>query len=154
MTTMSLEWVPGDTVMLHAPTKRQPLDLDPDQPLDQALEQQALDQQGQAQPALDPALGPPALPYPALLRGLPACSPSPTWTSLTSDVPPSMETPHLGAQPRLIPTMFMSVELAPGDTVMPLALFKRLLPPQHLLLLPQLLLDPASLLPLELASAG
>merc|ERR1719234_907274 len=139
-------------------TKRQPLDLDPAQPLDQALEQPALDldlpAQDPAQPAQDPALGPPALPYPALLRDLLASSPSPTWTSLTSDVPPSMETPHLGAQPRLILTMFMSVELVPGDTVMPLALFKRLLPPQQLLLLPQLLQDPSSLLPLELASAG
>merc|ERR1719234_1483609 len=132
--------------MLHAPTKRQPLD--------QALEQQALEQQALDQPALDPALGPAARPYLALLRDLPACSPSPTWTSLTLDVPPSMETPHPGAQPRLIPTMFMSVELVPGDTVMPLALFKRLLPLQQLLLLPQLLLDPSSLLPLELASAG
>merc|ERR1719234_556505 len=137
-----------------APTKRQPLDLDPAQPLDQALEQQDLDQQALDQPALDPALGPAALPYLALLRDLPASSPSHTWTSLTSAAPPSMETPHLGAQPRLIPTMFMSVELAPGDTVLPLALFKRLLPPQQLLLLPQLLQDPLSLLPLELASAG
>merc|ERR1711971_1134805 len=94
-TTMSVELVPGDTVMLPAPTKRQPLDLDPDQPLDQALKQQALDPQGLAQLAQDPALGPPALPYPALLRDLPASSPSPTWTSLTSAVPPSMETPHL-----------------------------------------------------------
>merc|ERR1719234_2987682 len=132
--------------MLHAPTKRQPLD--------QALDQQALDQQALDQQALDPALGPAARPYLALLRDLPASSPSPTWTSLTSDVPPSMETPHLGAPPRLIPTMFMSVELAPGDTVMPLALFKRLLPPQQLLLLPQLLQDLSSLLPLELASVG
>merc|ERR1712172_340075 len=101
----------------------------------------------------DPALGPPALLYPALLRDLLASSPSPTWTSLTSAAPPSMETPHPGAQPRLIPTMFMWVELAPGDIVMPLALFKRLLPPQQLLLLPQLLQDLSSLLPQELASA-
>merc|ERR1719234_1398633 len=120
-----------------APTKRQPLDLDPAQPLDQALEQQALDQQALDQPALDPALGPPARPYLALLRDLPASSPLPTWTSPTSAAPPSMETPHLGAPPRLIPTMFMSVELAPGDPAMPPALFKRLLPPQQLLLLPQ-----------------
>merc|ERR1719234_2804652 len=87
-TTMSVELVPGDTVMPPAPTKRQPLDQDPAQPL--ALDQQALDQ-----PAQDPALGPAALPYPALLRDLPASSPSPTWTSLTSAAPPSMETPHL-----------------------------------------------------------
>merc|ERR1711971_1085714 len=144
--TMSVELVPGGTVMPHAPTKRQPLD--------QALDQQALDQQDPAQPAQDPALGPPALPYPALLRDLPASSPSPTWTSLTSAVPPSMETPHLGVQPRLMPTTTMSVESAPGDTAMPPALFKRLLPPRQLLLLPQLLQDLSSLLPLELASAG
>merc|ERR1719234_2769292 len=142
--------------MLLAPTKRQPLDLDPAQPLDQALEQPAQDPALLAQDLApqDPALGHPALPYPALLRDLPVSSPSPTWTSLTSAAPPSMETPHLGAQPRLIPTMFMSVELAPGDTVMPPALFKRLLPLQQLLLLPQLLQDLSSLLPLELASAG
>merc|ERR1711971_1288729 len=137
--------------MPHAPTKRQPLDQALEQ---QALDQQAPDQQDPAQPAQDPALGPPALPCPALLRDLPASSPSPTWTSLTSDAPPSMETPHLGAPPRLIPTMFMLVGLAPGDTVMPLALFKRLLPPQQLLLPPQLLQDLSSLLPLELANAG
>merc|ERR1711970_1363632 len=110
---------------------------------------QALDQ-----PAQDPALGPPALLYPALLKDLLAFSPSPSWAFLTSDVPPSTETPHLGAQPRLMPTMTMSLELAPGDTVIPPALFKRLLPPQQLLLLPQLLQDLSSLLPLELASAG
>merc|ERR1719234_2341480 len=125
--------------MLLAPTKRQPLDQDLAQPLDQALEQQAQDPAPQDPAPQDPALGPAALPYPALLRDLLASSPSLTWTSLTSDVPPSMETPHPGAQPRLIPTMFMSVESAPGDTVMPLALFKRPLPPQQLLLLPQLL---------------
>merc|ERR1739838_889189 len=140
--------------MLHAPTKRRLLDLDPAQPLDQALEQPAQDPASQDPAPQDPALGHPALPYPALLRDLPVSSPSPTWTSPTSAAPPSMETPHLGAPPRLIPTMFMSVELAPGDTVMPLALFKRLLPPQQLLLLPQLLQDLSSLLPLELASAG
>merc|ERR1712055_370051 len=120
------------------------LDLDPAQPLDQALDQ----------PAQDPALGPPALLYPALPRDLPASSPSPSWESLTSAVPPSMETPLPGAQHRLMPTTTMSLESAPGDTVMPPALFKRLLPPQQLLLLPQPPQDLSSLLPLELASAG
>jgi hypothetical protein len=143
-TTMLVELVPGDTAMLLALTKRLRLDLDPAQPLDQALDQ----------PAQDPALGLPALLCPALLRDLPASSPSPSWESLTSDVPPSMETPHHGAQHRLMPTTTMSLESAPGDTVMPLALFKRLLPPQQLLLLPQPLQDLSSLLPLELASAG
>merc|ERR1711936_1531012 len=55
--------------------------------------------------------------------------------------------PHPGVPPRLMPTTTMLVELVPGDTVMPLALFKRPLPPQHLPLLPQLLLDLLSLLP-------
>merc|ERR1719180_400958 len=137
--------------MLHAPTKRQPLDQALEQ---QALDQQALDQQAPAQPAQDPALGPAARPYLALLRDLPASSPSPTWMSLTSAAPPSMETPHPGVPPRLMPMTTMSVESAPGDTAMPLALFKRLLPPRQLLLLPQLLQDLSSLLPLELASVG
>jgi hypothetical protein len=48
----------------------------------------------------------------------------------------------------------MSLELVPGDTVMPLVLFKRQLPQQHLPLLPQLLLDLLSLLLQELASAA
>merc|ERR1719239_572829 len=144
-TTMLVELVPGDIVTLLALTKRlESLDLDLAQPLDQALDQ----------PAQDPALGLPALLCPALLRDLLASSPSPSWESLTSAVPPSMETPLPGAQPRLMPTTTMSLESAPGDTVMPLALFKRLLPPQQLLLLPQLLQDLSSLLPQELASAG
>merc|ERR1719239_154227 len=144
-TTMLVELVPGDTVTLLALTKRlESLDLDPAQPLDQALDQ----------PAQDPALGPPALLYPALLKDLPASSPSPSWASPTSDVPPSTETPLPGVPHRLMPTTTMSLESAPGDTVMPLALFKRLLPPQQLLLLPQPLQDLSSLLPLELASAG
>merc|ERR1711935_1309101 len=62
----------------------------------------------------------------ALQRDLPVPSPSTTWESSTPDVPPSMETPHPGVPPRLIPTTTMSLELVPGDTVMPLALFKRL----------------------------
>merc|ERR1719239_1203873 len=143
-TTMLVELVPGDTVTLLAPTKRLRLDLDRAQPLDQALDQ----------PAQDPALGPPALLYPALLKDLLASSPSPSWESPTSAVPPSMETPLPGAPHRLTPTMTMSLESAPGDTVMPPALFKRLLPPQQLLLLPQPPQDLSSLLPLELASAG
>merc|ERR1711878_235142 len=111
-TTMLVESVPGDTVTLLDPTKRlERMDLDPAQPLDQALDQ----------PAQDPALGPPALLYPVLLKDLLASSPSPSWASLTSDVPPSMETPHPGAQPRLMPTTTMLVESVPGDTVMPLA---------------------------------
>merc|ERR1719239_1612578 len=99
-TTMLVELVPGDTVTLLAPTKRLRLDLDRAQPLDQALDQ----------PAQDPALGPPALLYPALLKDLPASSPSPSWASLTSAVPPSTEIPHLGAQHRLMPTMTTSLE--------------------------------------------
>merc|ERR1719239_929725 len=134
-TTMLVELVPGDTVTLLAPTKRLRLDLDRAQPLDQALD-------------------PPALLYPALLKDLPASSPSPSWASLTSAVPPSMETPLPGVPHRLMPTTTMSLESVPGDTVMPPALFKRLLPPQRLLLLPQLPQDLSSLLPLELASAG
>merc|ERR1719239_678117 len=92
-TTMLVELVPGDTVTLLAPTKRLRLDLD------------------RAQPQ-DPALGPPALLYPALLKDLPASSPSPSWASLTSAVPPSMETPLPGVQHRLTPTMTMSLESA------------------------------------------
>merc|ERR1719205_174167 len=103
---------------------------------------------------LDPALGPSALPLTALLRDLLVPSPSTSWESSTSAAPPSMETPHPGVQPRLMPTTTMLVELVPGDTVMPLALFKRPLPPQHLPLLPQLLPDLLSLLPQELASAA
>ena len=68
--------------------------------------------------------GPPALLCPALLKDLPASSHSPSWESLTSAVPPSMETPLPGAQHRLTPTTTMSLESAPGDTVMPPALFK------------------------------
>merc|ERR1712037_1034795 len=134
-TTMLVELVPGDTVMLLALFKRLRLDPVLDQPL-------------------DPALGPSAPPHPALqLWDLPVFSPSTSWESPTSAVPPSMETPHPGVQHRPMPTTTMSPELVPGDTVMPLALFKRPLPPQHLPLLPQLLLDLLSLLPQELASA-
>merc|ERR1711902_45813 len=132
-TTTSLELVPGDTVMPLALFKRKDLDLD--QPLDPALDH-----------PLDPALGLSALPMTALLRDLPVPSPSTTWESSTSVAPPSMETPHPGVPPRLMPTTTMSPELVPGDTAMPLALFKRPLPPQ---LLPVLL----SLLPQALASA-
>ena len=63
-----------------------------------------------------------ALPYLALLRDLHAPSPSTSWESPTPAAPQSMETPHLGAPPRLMPTTTMS--LVPGDTVMPPALFK------------------------------
>ena len=63
-----------------------------------------------------------ALPYLALLRDLPVPSPSTSWESPTPAAPQSMETPHLGAPPRLMPTTTMS--LVPGDTVMPPALFK------------------------------
>merc|ERR1719192_2069050 len=139
-TTTSLELVPGDTVMPLALFKRKDPALD--QPLDRALGH-----------PLDPALGLSALPMTALLRDLLAPSPSTTWESSTSVAPPSMETPHPGVQPRLMPTTTMSPELVPGDTAMPLALFKRPLPPQHLPLLPQLLPDLLSLLPQELASA-
>ena len=65
-----------------------------------------------------------ASPMTALQPDLPAPSPSTTWESSTPDVPPSMETPHPGVPPRLMPTTTMSPELVPGDTVMPLALFK------------------------------
>merc|ERR550539_2325843 len=98
-TTMLVELVPGDTVMPLALFNRL---------------------------RLDPALGPSAPPLRALLRDLPVPSPSTTWESSTSAVPPSMETPHPGVPPRLMPTTTMSPELVPGDTVMPLALFKRL----------------------------
>jgi hypothetical protein len=119
--------------------------LDPvlDQPLAPVLDQQ-----------LAPALGLSAPQLMALQLDLPVPSPSTTWESSTSDVPPSMETPHPGVPPRLIPTTTMYLELVPGDTVRPLALFKRPLPPQHLPLLPQLLLDLLSLLPQELASVA
>merc|ERR1712037_521104 len=135
-TTMLVELVPGDTVMLLALFKRLRLDPVLDQQLDPVLDQ-----------PLDPALSPSAPPHPALqLWDLPVPSPSTTWESSTSAAPPSMETPHPGVQPRLMPTTTMLVELVPGDTVMPLALFKRPLP-QHLPL------DLLSLLPQELASA-
>merc|ERR1719266_1339744 len=138
---MSLELVHGDTVTPPAPLRLERLDLDPAQPQEPVLDQP------------DPALGPAAPPLTALLRDLPVPSPSTSWESPTSAAPLSMETPHPGVQPRLMPTTTMSPELVPGDTVMHLALFKRLLPPQHLPLLPQLLLDLLSLLPQELASA-
>merc|ERR1712037_417408 len=134
-TSMSPELVPGDTVMPLALFKRL-------ERLDPVLDQ-----------PLDPALGPSAPPLTALLRDLPVPSPSTTWESSTSDVPPSTETSHPGVPPRLMPTTTMSPELVPGDTAMPLALFKRPLPQQHLPLLPQLLRDLLSLLPQELASA-
>merc|ERR1712037_132804 len=143
-TSMSPELVPGDTVMPLALFKRlERLDPVLDQPLDPVLDQ-----------PLDPALGPSAPPLTALLRDLPVPSPSTTWESSTSAAPPSTETPHPGVQHRLMPTTTMSPELVPGDTAMPLALFKRLLPPQHLPLQPQLLPDLLSLLPQELASAA
>merc|ERR1712212_950711 len=140
-TTTSLELVPGDTVMPLALFKRK--DPVQDQPLDPALDH-----------PLDPALGLSALPMTALLRDLPVPSPSTTWEFSTSVAPPSMETPHPGVPPRLMPTTTMSLELVPGDTAMPLALFKRPLPPQHLPRQPQLLPDLLSLLPQELASAA
>ena len=107
---------------------------------------------------------PSALPLTALLRDLPVSSPSTTWESSTTAAPQLTETPDLGASPR-------RMELVPGgDTVIPLALFKvqkrhnfigegvilafhtqRLMPPQHLLLQPQLLLGLLSLLLRELA---
>ena len=59
---------------------------------------------------------------PALPRDLPVPSPSTSWESPTPAAPQSMETPHLGAPPKLMPTTTMS--LVPGDTVMPPALFK------------------------------
>merc|ERR1712037_636235 len=105
---MSPELVPGDTVMPPALVERL-------ERLDPVLDQ-----------ALDPALGPSALPLTALLRDLLVPSPSISWESSTSAAPPLMETPHLGVQPRLMPTTTMSPELVPGDTVMPPALFKRL----------------------------
>merc|ERR1712055_1017522 len=100
-TTMSPELVPGDTAMPLALLLKglERLDLVLDQPL-------------------DPALGPPALPLTALLRDLPVRSPSTSWESSTSAAPPSMETPHPGVQPRLMPTTTMFPELVPGDTVM------------------------------------
>ena len=68
------------------------------------------------------------VPAVSLIVGLPpallAFSLSTTWASPTLDVPPSMETPLPGAPPRLTPTMTMSLVLVPGDTAMPLALFK------------------------------
>merc|ERR1719288_213536 len=100
---------------------------------------------------LDLALVPAASPMMALLRDLLAPSPSTTWVSSTSDVRRSMETPHPGVPPKLMLMTTMSLELVPGDTVKPLALFKRPLP---LPLQPQLTLDLLSLLPLELASAA
>ena len=65
-----------------------------------------------------------ASPTTALQRDLHAPSPSTTWESPTTDVPPSMETPHPGVPPRPMLTTTMLVELVPGDTVMLLALFK------------------------------
>merc|ERR1712055_739433 len=94
-----------------------------------------------------------AVPHLALELVLLVSSHSTSGASPTPAAPPSMETPHPGAPPRLMPTTTMSPELVPGDTAMPLALFKRPLPPQHPPLLPQLLLDLLSLLPQELASA-
>merc|ERR1712018_284716 len=87
-----------------------------------------------------------------LLRDLLVLSPSTTWESSTSVVRRSMETPHPGVLPKLMKTSPMSLELVPGDTVMPLALFKRPLPPQQPPLQPQLTLDLLSRLPQELAS--
>ena len=63
-------------------------------------------------------------PLRALLWAPPVLSPSTSWESHTPAAPPSMETPHPGAQPRLMPTMIMSLALVPGGTVMPPALFK------------------------------
>merc|ERR1739844_62754 len=108
-TTMLVELVPGDTVMPLALFKRLRLDPVLDQQLDPVLDQ-----------PLDPALGPSAPPLRALLRGLPVPSPSTTWESSTSDVPPSTETLHPGVPPRLMPTTTMAPELVPGDTAMPL----------------------------------
>merc|ERR1712226_1006777 len=125
---MSPELVPGDTVM----------------PL--ALFRQLA--------RLDPALGLSALLLTALLRDLLAPSPSTTWESSTLAVPPSMETPGLGVPPRLMPTTTMSLELVPGDTVMPLALFKKPLSQQQPPRKPQQTLGLLSLLPQELASAA
>merc|ERR1712114_168773 len=139
---MSPELVPGDTVTPLALFRRLDLDLER---LDLVLDQLA---------RLDPALVPAASPMMALLRDLLAPSPSTTWESSTPDVRRSMETPHPGVPPRLMKTMAMSLELVPGDTVMPLALFKRPLPPQQPPLQPQLTLDLLSLLPQELASAA
>merc|ERR1719193_2459422 len=136
--TMSLELVHGDTVTPPAPLRLERLDLDPAQPQEPVLDQP------------DPALGPAAPPLTALLRDLPVPSPSTSWESFTSAAPQLMETPCLGVPPRLMPTTTMSLELVPGDTVMPLALFKRPLPPQRL----HLLLDLLSLLPQEHASAA
>ena len=66
---------------------------------------------------------PAASPMMALQRDLPASSPSTSGESPTSPVPPSMETP-LGVPPRLMLTTTMSLELVPGDTVMPVAPWK------------------------------
>merc|ERR1719391_1986643 len=129
--------------MHPAPFKRQRLDLDPAQPLDLVLDQ-----------ALDPALGLDAPPLKALLRDLPVPSPSTSWESHTLAAPQLMETPGLGVPPRLTLTTIMSLALVPGGTVMPPALFKRLLPPQHLHLQLQLRLVLLLLLPQELASAA
>ena len=65
-----------------------------------------------------------APPLTVLLLDLPVPSPSTTWESSTTAAPPLTETPDLGASPRRMPTMIMSLELVPGDTVTPLALFK------------------------------
>merc|ERR1719414_1010040 len=128
---MSLELVPGDTVMPLALFRRLDLVLDLER-LDLVLDQLA---------GLDPALVPAASPMMVLLRDLLVLSPSTTWESSTSVVRRSMETPHPGVLPKLMKTSPMSLELVPGDTVMPLALFKRLLPPQQPSLQPQLTLD-------------
>merc|ERR1712130_388478 len=135
---MSPELVHGDTVMPLALFRRlERLDLVPDQLA-----------------RLDPDLVPAALPMMALLRDLLAPSLLTSWESSTSDVRRLMETQHPGVPPRLMKTLNMSPELVPGDTVMPLALFKKPLPPQQPLLQPHLTLDLLSLLPLELASAA
>ena len=65
-----------------------------------------------------------ASPTMAQLLDLLVLSPSTTWESSTTDVPPSMEIPLLGAPHRLMVTTTMSVELVPGDTVTLLALTK------------------------------
>ena len=63
-------------------------------------------------------------PLRALLWAPPVLSPSTSWESHTLAAPQLMETPHLGAQPRLMPTMIMSLELVPGGTARPPAPFK------------------------------
>merc|ERR1712121_208511 len=110
-TPMSLELVPVDTVMPLALFRRLDLVLDLER-LDLVLDQLA---------GLDPALVPAASPMMALLRDLLVPFPSTTWESSTSDVRRSMETPHPGVPPRLMKTSPMSLELVPGDTVLPLA---------------------------------